>query len=209
MAHPDTNTCRPRDLSRHSPITPPPDWEATIARARELENQARQTLLDVGCPPCYPPELGLPLRDCSQEYEVVSYWQSLPGTGKLVLQAQLADWRASCDYQRRNRQYYVLRDTFSTFVDRVRHRRRKHGLEEETYLLADVNRQSHLANWIEFQNYHLELHERNEIKVKNDKAKLSAALGCSGGVTSEAMDMLEGRLRYGEHKLQEHGKLLR
>jgi len=178
-----------------------------VAQALELEAQSREALLDASCPPCYPPDLDFPLQKVPEKYEVISYWQSLPGTGLVVLTAQLSDWRKSCDFQKRNRRYYVAQGTFPKFVDRVHDRRRRHGLERGVCLLPDPEQQSRLQNWIEFQNYHLNLYEDEERKTKDKRDKLDAArkrLGTSG----EAMGILEGRVKHGESKLEGHRKML-
>lgn len=147
------------------------------------------------------------MQEVPEKYEVISYWQSLPGTGHVVLTAQLSDWRKSCDFQKRNRRYYIAQGTFPEFEDRVRDRRRRHGLEGGVCLLPDPEEQSRLQNWIEFQNYHLGLHEDEERKTKDERDELDAArkrLVTSG----EAMGILEGRVKYGESKLEEHRKML-
>ena len=178
-----------------------------MARAFELETQSREALLDAGCPPCYPPDLEFPLQEVPEKYEIISYWQSLSGTGLVVLTAQLSDWRKSCDFQKRNRQYYIAQDRFPEFGDRVRDRRRRHGLEGGVCLLPNPEEQSRLQNWIEFQNYHLNLHEDEEKKTKDERDKLDAAR--KRLVTSrEAMGILEGGVKYSESKLEEHRKML-
>lgn len=161
-----------------------------------------------GCPPCYPPDLDFPLCNVPEKYEIISYWQSLSGTGLVVLTAQLSNWTKSHEFQKRSRQYYVPRRAFPMFIDGVCNRRRRHELEEYVYLLPDPEQQSWLQNWIDFQNYHLNLHEDEERNTKNEKDKLEAArwrLGTSG----EKMSILGGRVKYGESKLEEHSKMLR
>lgn len=78
------------DLSRQSPETPPPDHEADVARARELEDQARKDLLKAGCTPCCPIDLESPLENNSDEYGALAYYQSVDETGLMPLMAQLA-----------------------------------------------------------------------------------------------------------------------
>ncbi|KAK3174020.1 hypothetical protein OEA41_001264 [Lepraria neglecta] len=195
------------ELSRQSPITPPPDHTANIARARELDERSRKALLDAGCPPCCPPDLDFPLRNIPEKYEVISYWQSLPETGLVVLTAQLSDWTNSCDFQKRNRRYYIPRGTFPKFVDRVRDRRRRHGLEGDVYLLPDPEQQSRLQNWIEFQNYHLDLHEDEERKIKDETDELDTTRKRIGNL-GETISILEGSVKYGKKKLEEHRKML-
>ncbi|KAL8769042.1 MAG: hypothetical protein Q9209_004828 [Squamulea sp. 1 TL-2023] len=195
------------ELSRQSPITPPPDHTANIARAHELEERSRKALQGAGCPACYPADLEFPLRNVPEKYNVVSYWQSLPGTGLVVLTAQLTDWTDSYEFQKRNRRYYVPRRAFPNFVDTVRHRRRRHGLEGDVHLLPNLEQQSQLQNWIEFQNYHLNLHEDEEMKTKDERDELDTSRK-SLGTSGETISILEGNVKYGESKLEEHSKML-
>jgi len=44
-------------------------------------------------------------------------------------------------------------------VNEVRERRRAHELNDNVHLLWDPEQQSRQQNWIEFQDYHLKLHE--------------------------------------------------
>ena len=60
-------------------------------------------------------------------------------------------------------------------MNRVHDRRRKHGLEGDVCLRPDPGQQTRLENWIEFQNYHLELHELEERATKDKREKLDAA----------------------------------
>lgn len=85
-----------------------------------FENQARKELESENCPPCYPPHLDILLQNIPEEYRlIVSYWQSFPGTGDVVLRAQLSDWRKFCVFQERVRAYYQNKP-FSNFVNVVR-----------------------------------------------------------------------------------------
>lgn len=207
------DTSQYRNFSRQSPITPPPDPEADIARARGLEEQARNALLEAGCPPSYPTDLKFPLQNVPEKYKVISYWQSIPGTGRVVLTAQLSDWREFCDHQKRIRQYYLQRNTFSVFLNKVWDRRRRHGFEGDICLHLDPEQQSRLENWIEFQNYHLEIHEGLQREITDDREELDAAqkkleTGASGPEGAEEVEILEGRVKYGKRKLKQHDNLV-
>ncbi len=200
------------NFAREPPITPPPDPEANIARDRELEHQSRKALLEAGCPPCYPLDFEFPLQNVPEECEVVSYWQSLPVTGRVVLTAQLSDWEDFCKYQRGVRRYYLQRNTFATFLKRVRDRRRRHGLEGDVSLLPDPGQQSQLETWIEFQNYHIELHEGYEKDLQGKTEELDSSrkqLEMSLLEDPEEVGFLESGLKNRKSKLEEHNKMLR
>ena len=136
-------------------ITPPLDEQEEIKESRLLEAQTRTELENEGCPPCYPPYLDIPLRNPPGRYQaIISYWTSFPGTGDVVLCAQLSNWQIFRAFQRKIRRCYRNKP-FSNFVNKVRERRRRHALCGDVRLLLDLEQQSPLDNWIEFQNYHL------------------------------------------------------
>ncbi|KAL8956052.1 MAG: hypothetical protein Q9193_006306, partial [Seirophora villosa] len=140
-------------------ITPSPDPEEDDAEIRVIEAQARQDLERDGCPPCYPPHIDVPARNPPEEYEqIIGYWQSFTSTDDVVLGAQRADWEKFRHTQRSLRHRYRNKP-FSIFVAEVRDRRRAHGLDDNVQLLLDPQLQSRQQTWIEFQDYHLTLHE--------------------------------------------------
>ncbi|CAO1596150.1 hypothetical protein XANCAGTX0491_000004 [Xanthoria calcicola] len=151
-------------LTQSSPraITPPPDEEEDAEEARVLEAQARQDLERDGCPPCYPPNLDIPLRNPPEEYrQIIDYWSSFKSTVGVVLCAQRSDWRRFQDARRRLR-YRYRNKSFALLEDEIRQRRRAHGLDDTVHLLLDPQQQIRQQNWIEFQDYHLKLHESQE-----------------------------------------------
>lgn len=183
-----------------------------------LEAQSREDLKNDGCTPCYPLYLTVPLRNVPEKYKaIVSYWESLPGTGDVVLRAQLADWQEFRSFQGRNRGYYRRRP-FNEFVDKVRERRGRHSLEGDTCLRFDVNQQNRLENWTEFQDYHLQLHEglekdredlekeREDLKRTKDAKKETEDTGFGG--FGCPVNAYQQRLEYAELKLQRHETLL-
>ena len=129
-----------------------------------------------------------------------------------MLTAQLSNWKVFCEFQDQTRRYYLKRGTFPDFVDEIRDRRRRYGLEGDVRLLHDPKQQGKLENWIEFQNYHLMLHEHKEMEVKGKREKWDAArkeserlrLGDVG-----KLDFLEEKVKYSERKVEEHDKMLR
>jgi len=136
--------------------------------SRCIEHHARKDLEADGCPSCYPISLEVPLRDVPERYKgVTSYWQSLPGTGDVVLCAQRTDWERFRESQLKRRQD-------SGFEDSIWIRRRNHGLGERVQLRPDPAQQTRLENWFEFQDYHLDQHERLERRQKYLEDKLEA-----------------------------------
>ena len=97
---------------------------------------------------------------------------------------------------------------FPTFLDKVRDRRRRHGLEGDICLLPEPSQQTRLENWIEFQDYHLELHELEEKGLKEEWENLDTARK-RWETSREAIDVLQGRVKHAESKLEEHRKMLR
>jgi hypothetical protein len=129
----------------------------------------------------------------------------------VILRAQLSDWQKFRAFQRRVRRSYQQRP-FTEFVDKVCERQRKHKVEEDFHLQLNVKQQSRLENWIEFQDYHLHLHEglvkkRHEVKKKLDDAwKEAEGTGTSG--FDRAIKAYQQNLEYAERKLQRHETLL-
>ncbi|KAH8743549.1 hypothetical protein F5883DRAFT_592737 [Diaporthe sp. PMI_573] len=147
-----------------------------------MEAQARRALVEDGCPPCYPPNLEIPLRppfpaECQA---ILDYWLSFPGTGDVPLCAQWTAWQKFRASQKRTRQRFK---PFSTFVDRVRERRRKHGLDCDVRMTAELERQGQLERWIEFQDYQL----RHLEKLVKDRDSLEEELSGVGNVGKAAV----------------------
>ena len=116
--------------------------------------------------PCEPPP---------EKYQaIIQYWQL---ADDVVLCQQKMDWekfrRLQAVIRHRNR-------PFSNYVDEVRERRQRCGLSGHVRLLLNIEQQSRLENWIEFQNRHLkrlEQFERERDKFKqelNDNQKLAS-----------------------------------
>ena len=106
---------------------------------------------------------------------------------------------------------HLHRKTFGDFEEKVRGRWRRHGLEEDASLHPELERQSRLQNWIEFQNYHLQLHERYEKDLKGKMEELNAArekLETSGLKEPTVVGSLETGVKNHRSKLEEHRKML-
>lgn len=132
------------------------DEDEKNEECRQLEGKARKELEDDGCPPCYPADLDITLRNIPQKFQAIEgYWLSLLRTDDVVLCAQASDWREFRADQLRLRPFRN-----DEFMDDVRERRRRHGLGGDIRLLPKLRQQCRLKNWIEFQNYHLKQLER-------------------------------------------------
>lgn len=82
----------------------------------------------------------------------------------------------------------------------------------DVHLHFDVERQSRLENWIEFQDYHLQLHDglekkRDELKKKLDDTRKEAE-GTSTPGFDRAAEAYQQNLEYAERKLPRHKTLL-
>lgn len=189
-------------------MTPPLNEEVEDNDSRSIEAKARKILENEGCPPCYPIHLEIPLRDPPEEYQaIILYWKSFPGTGEVVLQAQLSDWKRFREFQKRVRRYYRHRD-FSKFVDQVRERRRRHGLGGNVCMRFDLE-QSRLETWFEFQDWHLQHLEglgknQDELRKALDNARKEA----KGTDAVEDAEAYQQDLEYAEWELERHNILL-
>jgi hypothetical protein len=156
-------------------MTPPLDEEEENEESRSLEAQARQTLETEGCPPCYPSDLEIPLRNVPENYRaIVEYWQSFAGTDDAVLCAELSDWWKFRAFQKRGRAQRRNKSS-SKLVDEICKRRRRHGLDGDANLQPESNQQNRLENWVGFQNYHLKRLERFETKWNEVKKYLDSS----------------------------------
>ncbi|KAL9042523.1 MAG: hypothetical protein Q9214_003750 [Letrouitia sp. 1 TL-2023] len=196
-------------------ITPPPDEEEDDEESRLLESQARNDLESDGCPPCYPPYLDTPVRDPPEEFRsIIEFWRSLSSTGDVILCAQRSDWRKFRASRTRVRSRYQD-ELFSTYVNEVCERRRRHELDDNVHLLLDSRQQSQQENWIEFQDYHLKHHERLEKKRTGLKKDLDETRRIASNADIEGSERaaqnenaIQGRLEYTERTLRWHEVLL-
>ncbi|KAL9118862.1 MAG: hypothetical protein Q9187_004584 [Circinaria calcarea] len=196
-------------------MTPPLDEEEENEESRLFEAQARKELENDGCPPCYPLDLEIPLRNPPEKYQpIIGYWQSFPGTGDVVLRAELSDWRKFRSSQSRVRRRFRNKP-FSKFEDEVRERRRRHELGGDLRLIFDLEQQSRLENWIEFQHYHLKRFERVEkkrdgLKQELDEARKKAEDTDAAGSTraAEIAEAVQQIVENTEWDLERHKVLL-
>ncbi|KAL8937939.1 MAG: hypothetical protein Q9211_003438 [Gyalolechia sp. 1 TL-2023] len=190
-------------------ITPPPDEEEDNEESRLLEAQARQDLESDGCAPAT-----RPISTSPYETRPRKYWQSFSSTDDVVLCAQGSDWRNFRQAQRRLRHSYRNK-SFSIFVDDVRGRRRARSLDDNVHLLWDLQQQSRQQDWIEFQDYHLKLHELQEKKYDGLQKELDKTQREVGGTDVEGSERaaqqeraIHQRLEYAETTLRWHEVIL-
>ena len=200
-------------IDSRQPTPPGPSEEEQFIEDRYLEILARQDLEADGCPPCYPPDFQIPLRDIPKEYQkIISYWQFFSDNDNHELLAQSRNWKRFRDYQKRVRQYYEqTKRPFSEYVDSIRERRQKNGLEGDVRLRFNLEENDRgLENWIEFQAYHIHTRikefERELRLQKEDKDALQKRVdSVDAAVSKEAAEILEYNQRhwkYQERKLE-------
>ncbi|KAI9772281.1 MAG: hypothetical protein M1840_001030 [Geoglossum simile] len=163
------STFRPssESTSSYTP-TPPPDSPT------EIERESYDTLVQEGGRPSHPIHLGFDVLSNPGEYkDIISYWDCIPGTGRLLYLTQLNVWRKFCERQRKIRQHY--QNKFPDYQQKVRERRRRHGLEGDVELHRERDRQSRLDNWMEYQDYQYQFLERKEKDVEQAQEKLNSA----------------------------------
>ena len=166
-----------------------------------MEDQARKDLEREGCPPCYPLDLSFS-QDIPKSYQrIIDYWKSLPGTGDVVLCAQLSDWKQFRGSQRASRRNRDL-------AAQVQKRRKPHQTEDDVHLRPSLERQSRLKTWGEFQAYHLCFHE--SLEKRRQDLKLAVARREVEGPEDESEEApLLQMLQANEKKLERHGDLLK
>ncbi|KAI9670780.1 MAG: hypothetical protein M1817_003891 [Caeruleum heppii] len=120
---------------------------------REKNRNAYYSLIEEGGIPSHPVDLGVSVLEEPGEYkDIASYWErQISGSAAFCAQLQL--WRKFRGYQQRMRRYFIQRDRFPEYQQSVSARRRRHGLEGDVDLREEVNQQSKMENWVEYQDY--------------------------------------------------------
>ncbi len=180
-------------------MTPPLNEQEELEDSRRREAQARQELEADGCPPCYPPDVDIPLlqnppEDCRA---IVNYWLSFPGTGDMPLSAQLVAWRKFRAFQRKTRR------SFKDFEHDLHQRRQQHGLNSAVSLTVELEQQNPLQRWIEFQNYQLVRLEAMERKRGELEKELSTPH------TADEVDVIRHILGSSGKHIERHRVLFR
>ncbi|KAL8941884.1 MAG: hypothetical protein Q9216_001994 [Gyalolechia sp. 2 TL-2023] len=174
-----------------TPTTPPPDPpEVVLQEDIRMEAEARSTLLQDGCVPCYPAAFDLPLPDHVGTHQgVVSYFKRYGCFNSRILCSQLLDWEKFRRFQAKNRRYFLPRNTFPAFQEKVRNRRQRHKLEGDVSLHPDPEQQRPLDSWTEYQDYHLMIREGLERMIKRDEEKLALVQEEADGIRTPGSKM--------------------
>ncbi|KAL8985125.1 MAG: hypothetical protein Q9177_004520 [Variospora cf. flavescens] len=116
------------------------------------ERESYNALVAEGGIPSHPVELGWDVLEHPGEYkDIVSYWKS---RSDFLFLEQLKAWRGVHDYQQRLRRYFIQRNRFPEYQQRVRDLRRKHGVEGDVTVLEDLDQQKEqfpLEDWMEYR----------------------------------------------------------
>ena len=159
-------------------ITPPPPTEAEcLEKARTCDDAARKELEAIGCPPCYPPSVDLPVTLNSlpePQFGAAKYFQS-DGAIHTVLDTQLRHWRMFQEYQQWMRRP-GRKSRFKEWIARARKRYRALKLPRTLTLLSDHTRQSMLHNWSEYQEYQLDILQGLKMEEAKYQDQLKAEL---------------------------------
>ncbi|KAI9778297.1 MAG: hypothetical protein M1816_004147 [Peltula sp. TS41687] len=176
------------------PTPPPMSEEESIKESRVLEAKAREELENEGCPPCYPANLEVPLRNPPEEYRgIISYWHD-ETHWDTVLCAQRYDWEGFRGLQ--TIRHYRWRHFNTDFEDDIRRRRHKYGVQGDIHLQLKLRLQTRLQNWVEYQDHHFREHEKIEEEIVDLRKWL------------EDEPYLQGRLEYTERRRERHNILL-
>ncbi|KAI1117000.1 hypothetical protein F5Y14DRAFT_14000 [Nemania sp. NC0429] len=145
---------------------PPTEPEVREERDRQLEAESRRKLEAEGCPPCHPADVDFyTMEGASDECRaIVGYWESFPWTDNAPLSAQLCEWNKFRIHQQRKRLRSVEK-----YEREVRQRRQRHGLDDDVRLTMEIDQQTPLDRWIEFQDYELVHLEEFEKKLDHEK----------------------------------------
>ncbi|KAI9844978.1 MAG: hypothetical protein M1837_005122 [Sclerophora amabilis] len=169
-------TSKPSSLVSRS-STPSIDHESILKENLRDERIAYNTLIDDGGIPSYPIDLMLDVFDNNPgEYQdIVTYWNTQGVDETAIFRMQSKVWTKFRDYQQRMRRYYLERNKFDEYQQKICDRRRRHGLEGDVELSRDRNHQSKLANWMEYQDYEYQGIETFEKKIEGAHREVESA----------------------------------
>ncbi|KAI9842955.1 MAG: hypothetical protein M1837_006692 [Sclerophora amabilis] len=148
--------------------------EEHLQRERDRYN----SLVDEGGIPSHPVELVDTVLEEPGEYkDIVSYWKwgSDGFSTNCLFHSQLKVWRDFRNYQQRVRRYFIQRDRFPEYQQRVCDRRRRNGLEGHVELREEVDKQTRLENWVEYQDSEYMTFERLEKKIEEAYDEVESA----------------------------------
>lgn len=191
-------------------LTPPPSDEETILEeARALDAVARQELEDSGVPPCYPPNVAIPVTTNSlpePHFGVVEYFEQIAPHSGAVLTSQLRMWKQFRLHQARTR---VSREQseFQRSKDRIHKRYRGWKGSSKCMLLRDHTKQSKMQNWTEYE----ELERWRMERLKHEKEHLEQKLAAAESAKGPCPDLVGfyNSLEYNERKRELQTRLLK
>ncbi|KAL8801323.1 MAG: hypothetical protein Q9182_004529 [Xanthomendoza sp. 2 TL-2023] len=197
---------RSRSRSWCTPSVAPynPDDPEEVEKDSRVEREAHEELLGDNGRPCYPIELGFEVFKNPRQYkDLFEYWNGEPGAGeetqRWIFFRQLKRWKRFRHFQQRNRRYFVFHNRFSEFQQQILERRRRHGLNGDVQLLEEQDKQSKLADWMEYQDYELRTYERLQKDFKEAQERLAScrkALAEAGISAFEAVQELDFASEY-------------
>lgn len=171
-----------------------------------MERDARDELEREGCPPCYPAHLNIPLQDVPLECKAItSYWEADAKPSKVVLCAQLHDWKDFRLNQTKWRQSF----RFAGFMDSIRVRD-----VDVNWTHVDPTLKSQLENWEEFEYFHNLRHkrleeERDDWEKERDAAEKDPNLTYVAEMGFTHVQFCEKRRQFAMDKVRAHEILLR
>ena len=144
----------------------------------------------------------------------MSYWEHYP-LDSGILHNQWRDWTKFRNFQKRVRRDYLHRRPFTDFVSVVNERRQRHHLEGNACLHLDPKQQSRIETWVEFQNYHLHIHENLEKKVlveeegmETTRKKLDDPDQSEAAWATRNFETYKLRVASAKSRAREHGEIL-
>ncbi|KAK8230895.1 hypothetical protein HDK90DRAFT_527102 [Phyllosticta capitalensis] len=135
-----------------------PDSEFAHQQDLEWEDMAREELQRCGCPPCCPSSFEYPYESPLGELEgLLGWWKArsvyYARGPNWVLRSQLVDWQRFCRWRDLVRPQPCTRLSMRRYMNDLQERR-----NDRVELELDVSNQSRLQTWIEFQDFHHQMH---------------------------------------------------
>jgi hypothetical protein len=188
-------------------------WAQAQEERHNQEKDAYKSLVDEGGIPSYSIEQAFDIMENSEKEwgnnSIATYWLSRAGGGRMVLCAQLGDWRRFCKHQQDMRQ-----KSFSGYERTVRRVRRAHKIGRAVKFYQDARAQSQLLNWLEYQVYCFLTLEDFENKIEDlqktlgsRQKKLSNATGLRGIEQVHGLNKYDKTFEAGKEKELAEGEL--
>ncbi|KAK8239345.1 hypothetical protein IWZ00DRAFT_71739 [Phyllosticta capitalensis] len=135
-----------------------PDSEFAHQQDLTWEDMAREELKRCGCPPCCPSSFEYPYESPLGELEgLLGWWKArsiyYARGPNWVLRSQLEDWRRFCRWRDLVRPQPCTRLSMRRYMNDLQERR-----NDRVELELDVSNQTRLQTWIEFQDFHHQMH---------------------------------------------------